>query len=174
MLSDIFLLFPKIDEKWTLAAERSDEAGILLAECLLNSNAGHRPVSKFSPAVDRLRSFLLAEGRFPDIYRSHWLFIRSEDHSVLLERARSKPSNVGTATSEQGDEWDRRRLTSNGGPTEFYQHAVRKSASRIESRTSEHRRRCNTYGHAGLSEQNNLDFVPRGRGRATRELLFSK
>jgi len=34
-----------IDEKWTLVAERSDEAGILLAQSLLDSNAGHRPVS---------------------------------------------------------------------------------------------------------------------------------
>ncbi|KAL3826909.1 hypothetical protein ACHAXA_005989 [Cyclostephanos tholiformis] len=46
--STILSLSNIIDEKWTLAAERSDEAGILLAECLLNSNAGHRPVSKFS------------------------------------------------------------------------------------------------------------------------------
>ena len=38
-LSDI------IDEKWTLAAERADEAGILLAQSLLDSDAGHRPVS---------------------------------------------------------------------------------------------------------------------------------
>ncbi|KAL7532772.1 hypothetical protein ACHAXR_008418 [Thalassiosira sp. AJA248-18] len=34
-----------IDEKWTLVAERSDEAGILLAQSLLNSSAGRRPVS---------------------------------------------------------------------------------------------------------------------------------
>ena len=34
-----------IDAKWTLAMERADEAGILLAHSLLNSNAGHRPVS---------------------------------------------------------------------------------------------------------------------------------
>ena len=34
-----------IDEKWTLASERSDEAGILLAQSLLDSKAGHRPVS---------------------------------------------------------------------------------------------------------------------------------
>lgn len=34
-----------IDEKWTLATERADEAGILLAQSLLNSTAGHRPVS---------------------------------------------------------------------------------------------------------------------------------
>ena len=34
-----------IDEKWTLATERSDEAGILLAQSLLDSKAGHRPVS---------------------------------------------------------------------------------------------------------------------------------
>ena len=34
-----------IDEKWTLANERADEAGILLAQSLLNSTAGHRPVS---------------------------------------------------------------------------------------------------------------------------------
>mmetsp|Transcript_4463 Transcript_4463/g.7918 ORF Transcript_4463/g.7918 Transcript_4463/m.7918 type:complete len:857 (-) Transcript_4463:55-2625(-) len=34
-----------IDEQWTLVAERSDEAGVLLAQSLLNSNAGHRPVS---------------------------------------------------------------------------------------------------------------------------------
>jgi hypothetical protein len=48
----------KIDEKWTLAAERSDEAGILLAECLLNSDAGHRPVSKFLPRSSLLCSLL--------------------------------------------------------------------------------------------------------------------
>lgn len=34
-----------IDEKWTLVAERADEAGILLAESLLKSDAGHRPVN---------------------------------------------------------------------------------------------------------------------------------
>lgn len=34
-----------IDEKWTLANERADEAGILLAESLLMSTAGHRPVN---------------------------------------------------------------------------------------------------------------------------------
>jgi len=34
-----------IDDQWTLISERSDEAGILLAQSLLNSNAGHRPVS---------------------------------------------------------------------------------------------------------------------------------
>uniref|UniRef100_A0A7S4IC55 DUF726 domain-containing protein n=1 Tax=Odontella aurita TaxID=265563 RepID=A0A7S4IC55_9STRA len=34
-----------IDEKWTLVAERADEAGILLAHSLLDSEAGHRPVS---------------------------------------------------------------------------------------------------------------------------------
>jgi len=34
-----------IDEKWTLANERADEAGILLAQSLLQSDAGHRPVS---------------------------------------------------------------------------------------------------------------------------------
>jgi len=34
-----------IDEKWTLATERADEAGVLLAQSLLNSTAGHRPVS---------------------------------------------------------------------------------------------------------------------------------
>ena len=34
-----------IDEKWTLANERADEAGILLAQSLLNSTAGYRPVS---------------------------------------------------------------------------------------------------------------------------------
>lgn len=36
-----------IDAKWTLVSERSDEAGVLLAQSLLNSNAGHRPVSEF-------------------------------------------------------------------------------------------------------------------------------
>ena len=34
-----------IDEKWTLATERADEAGILLAQSLISSNSGHRPVS---------------------------------------------------------------------------------------------------------------------------------
>jgi len=34
-----------IDEKWTLANERADEAGILLAESLLTSTAGHRPIN---------------------------------------------------------------------------------------------------------------------------------
>jgi len=34
-----------IDEKWTLVAERADEAGIVLAESLLQSEAGHRPVN---------------------------------------------------------------------------------------------------------------------------------
>jgi len=34
-----------IDEQWTIAAERSDEAGVLLAQSLLNSDAGHRPIS---------------------------------------------------------------------------------------------------------------------------------
>jgi len=34
-----------IDEKWTLANERADEAGKLLAESLLMSTAGHRPVN---------------------------------------------------------------------------------------------------------------------------------
>jgi len=34
-----------IDEKWTLANERADEAGILLAESLLSSSAGHRPIN---------------------------------------------------------------------------------------------------------------------------------
>ncbi|KAL9182962.1 hypothetical protein ACHAXT_004241 [Thalassiosira profunda] len=34
-----------IDEKWTLVAERADEAGVLLAQSLLDSKAGHRPVS---------------------------------------------------------------------------------------------------------------------------------
>jgi len=43
--SAIMSLSNIIDEKWTLAAERADEAGVQLAECLLNSSAGHRPVS---------------------------------------------------------------------------------------------------------------------------------
>lgn len=34
-----------IDEKWILANERADEAGILMAESLLMSTAGHRPVN---------------------------------------------------------------------------------------------------------------------------------
>ena len=34
-----------IDEKWIIANERADEAGILLAESLLMSTAGHRPIN---------------------------------------------------------------------------------------------------------------------------------
>jgi len=34
-----------IDEAWTLAAERADEAGVVLARSLLESDGGHRPAS---------------------------------------------------------------------------------------------------------------------------------
>lgn len=41
-------------------AERSDEAGIILAQSLLNSSAGHRPVSKYVKNVHMIVSTLFS------------------------------------------------------------------------------------------------------------------
>jgi len=62
-----------IDEKWTLATERADEAGILLAQSLLNSTAGHRPVSLigFSFGARMIISCLKELARNQSIWERH-------------------------------------------------------------------------------------------------------
>jgi len=80
-----------IDEKWTLISEISDEAGVALAQGLLESNAGHRPVSLvgFSFGARIIYSCLKELARNQDIWER-----------VQRERERTGSSRSGHISKE--------------------------------------------------------------------------
>jgi len=80
-----------IDEQWTLVAERSDEAGVLLAQSLLNSNAGHRPISLvgFSFGARMIISCLKELARHQIIWEQHHIGRKQSESKVVSSLKKS-------------------------------------------------------------------------------------
>jgi len=86
-----------IDSSWTLAVERSDEAGVELAKSLLESQAGHRPVTlvAYSMGARTVYACLKELARHQEL----WEDAREERR---LRRARQRKKDREAAMAQQG------------------------------------------------------------------------
>ena len=86
-----------IDETWTLVAERADEAGIALAQSLLEDDSGHRPVSLigYSFGSRIITSCLLELSRQQRIWDQNQTKQSSQGHQIEeKEPPRSKRESM--------------------------------------------------------------------------------
>ncbi|KAL7546814.1 hypothetical protein ACHAWF_010149 [Thalassiosira exigua] len=93
-----------IDEKWTLVSERADEAGVLLAQSLLNSDAGHRPVSLvgFSFGARVILSCIMELARNQAIWeRQQENTSRKEEERDNMSKAASLKKSISSMSSRR-------------------------------------------------------------------------
>lgn len=108
-----------IDETWTLAVERADEAGRELARSLLFSRAGHRPVTLvgFSFGARTIYSCLKELAKYQEKWSEYRERTHVDNHDAAAAAAASWSYNIMN--------------TPNEGSDDFYKH-MREPASIVE------------------------------------------